>query len=460
MPEAVVYTRISSDPTGDRLGVQRQEEECRALCESLGWPVVAVYEDDDKSAYSGKSRPRYEAMLESLAAGEAGAVVAWHPDRLHRSPRELEDFIDLVESTKISVATVQAGQYDLTTSAGRQTARIVGAVARGESEHKSERAKAKARQLAKAGKMGGGGTRPYGYNDDRRTLRRSEAQHVREAVDRFLAGDSLHNICADWNERGVPTVSGGTWKTQVLRRVVSSARIAGWREHRGELVAEGEWSPIITLDQHHAVRAILADPSRLKRRTTRRYLLTGLLHCGRCGEKMVARPRDDKRKQYVCAGGVNFAGCGKMSCIAAPLDELLRDAIIEVVTSPDLEARLAAPEADDDAADELRDLEARLDELAEMFAAGEIGRREWMTARDGLDRRLAEARAQATAETTRRASVADARALSDLGDTWDDLPIQRQRSIAELLIDRITLNPAVPGRNFFDPDRVDIEWKQ
>lgn len=54
---AAVYCRISDDRTGQRAGVQRQEEDCRALAESRGWPVADVYVDNDLSAYSGKPRP-------------------------------------------------------------------------------------------------------------------------------------------------------------------------------------------------------------------------------------------------------------------------------------------------------------------------------------------------------------------------------------------------------------------
>ena len=459
MMRAAVYTRISSDPSRERLGVQRQEDDCRTLCASRSWEVAAVYEDDDRSAYSGKRRPQYEAMLDAVRAGEVGAVVAWHPDRLHRSPRELEDFIDLVETQGTKVATVQSGEYDLATASGRMTARVVGAVARGESEHKSERAKAKARQLAKAGRNGGGGTRPFGFEADRRTIRRSEAKLIREGVARFLAGDTLRGICADWNTRGISTVTGKPWRTQVMRTMLGSARIAGWREHKGVLTAEAEWPAIISLDDHHAVRAILADPSRLKRRTSRRYLLTGLLYCSLCGAKMVARPTSDRRKKYVCAGGPDFSGCGKLSCIAAPLDDLITDAVVTLLGDANLEQRLAPTDLTDDVREDLAEVEQRLDDLAEMFAAGEVSRREWTTAREALDARLSTLRATETDEVRRHATVADARALRTLGTEWDDLTIQRQRSVLELLIDRIELSPAVPGRNTFDASRVDIAWK-
>ena len=437
--------------------MQRQEQECRRLCESKGWEITAVYEDDDRSAYSGKRRPQYEAMLDAVRDGKVTAIVAWHPDRLHRSPRELEDFIDLIEAHKVKVATVQAGIVDLTTPTGRMSARIVGAVARGESEHKSERAKLKHRQLAESGTWSGGGTRPFGFEPDRVTIRLTEAKLIREAVSRYLAGDSLHAIAGDWNQRGILTSTGRPWKTHVLRRMIGSARIAGWREHRGELVSKAAWSPIISLDQHHAVRAVLADPDRLKRRTTRRYLLTGYAFCGLCGEKLVARPTSDKRKKYVCAGGVNFTGCGRISGLAEPIDELIAGAVTRRLRDADLEHTLT-PMTEDVRA-EVDEIQTRLDDLAEMYATGDITRREWMTARESLGHRLSSLRATETVVVGRRATVADARALAAGEAGWDDLPIQRQRSVVELLVERIVVGPAVAGRNFFDPSRVEIVWR-
>ena len=103
------------------------------------------------SAFSGKKRPAYERMLDAVQSGRIDGIVAWHPDRLHRSPRELEDFIDLLEATGCGVGTVQAGDYNLSTATGRQNARIVGVVARGESEHKSDRIRRKLLQNAQEG---------------------------------------------------------------------------------------------------------------------------------------------------------------------------------------------------------------------------------------------------------------------------------------------------------------------
>jgi len=59
------------------------------------WPIADTYIDDDVSAYSGKPRPEYRRLLDDMRAGTVDAVVVWHLDRLHRHPRELEEFFDV-----------------------------------------------------------------------------------------------------------------------------------------------------------------------------------------------------------------------------------------------------------------------------------------------------------------------------------------------------------------------------
>ncbi|MFH1331168.1 MAG: recombinase family protein, partial [Actinomycetota bacterium] len=110
MRRAAIYARISSDPEGTRLGVERQLADCRRLAADLGWVVHDTYVDNDVSAWSGKPRPEYLRLCEDITARVVDAVVAWHTDRLHRHPRELEDFIDLIDAAgDVLIRTVMAG---------------------------------------------------------------------------------------------------------------------------------------------------------------------------------------------------------------------------------------------------------------------------------------------------------------------------------------------------------------
>jgi site-specific DNA recombinase len=168
-PRFALYTRISRDRVGAGVGVERQLEDCQALVDQVGGETVLSLSDNDISAYSGKPRPGYLALLEALRGGHMDAVVTWHADRLHRSMIELEDYVLASEIHDVATHTLRAGAIDLATPSGPVVARQLGAVARYEVEHAIERQKSAKLQAARAGKYGGG-KRPYGYAKDGVTI--------------------------------------------------------------------------------------------------------------------------------------------------------------------------------------------------------------------------------------------------------------------------------------------------
>lgn len=460
---AAIYTRISSDTTGKKAGVARQEKECRALVEARGWTTTgAAYIDNDKSAYSGKARPEYVRLLADIDAGDLDALVVWHPDRLHRSPVELEGFIDLVEKRNIEIATVQGGSYDLTTASGRMTARVVGAVSRHESEHKSERHKAKALELARQGKPSGGGTRPFGFEDDQVTIRESEAGAIRDAASRLLDGESIRSTVAMWNQSAVHTPTGRQWTPANFTRMMKSPRIAGLRSYQGTIIGEALWDAIVDPANWYSLTARFSDNARRMKRSPRRYLLTsGLAVCGLCGAGLVARPRGDGRRCYVCAKGPGFHGCGKIRVLADPLEEWVRDCVIEAVSGEGLAEALAETGTDTrKILDQISTLEESLDQLAtDHYADKRIGRHEFFTARDAIEERIEALRSDIATNTTGK-MVADLPAKPEhLRQLYDVQTLEWQRQLVELVVESVTANPAVKGRNFFDPDRFDIRWR-
>lgn len=475
---AAIYCRISRDRVGAGLGVARQEKECRALCERLGWDVAAVHTDNDLSAYSGKPRPGYRQLLSAIEAGDIDALVAWHGDRLHRSPAELETFIDIIEKHSTQIATVAAGAIDLATPSGRFAARALGAAARFESEHKAERHRAKHRQLAEQGLRSGGGTRPFGYSCSRSdgctlagcqhdagmTTVPAEVALVEEAAGRILAGETLRGVCADWNARGATTVTGRPWTTTVLRRVLTSPHTAGLRELHGTVVARGVWPAIIDDPTHHKLAAILLDPSRRVRELgrARRYLLTGLARCQLCDAKLVARPRADKRRCYVCATGPGFNGCGKIRVLAEPFEEEVAARLVGYVDDATVARRL--PDLGRDATETalietITADQAGLEELArDYFVDRSIDKGSYQAARQPLEERLNLTRRRLAAlqiEVTARPWLGRG---SELQEAWIDMPLPQQRALIDMYATSVTVGPAVRGRNWFDPDRVRVTW--
>jgi DNA invertase Pin-like site-specific DNA recombinase len=457
---AAIYVRVSQDRTGEAAGVKRQEADCRKLCTERGYEVGDVYRDNDLSAFAGKHRPEWERLQHDLKSGQYVALVAWHPDRLTRSVRELEDLVDIVDAAGVQVATVRAGTYDLSTPAGRVTARLIGATARYESELKSDRLRRQRAQAAQEGRCHGGGTRAYGYTADGVTVEKGEAREIKRAAARVIAGDPVRSIARNMNERGLRTSTGREWSTTTLRRMLMSLRIAGRRDHNGADMGPAEWPAILDDETHRRVVEILSRPERRTPGRPGGYLLSGIVRCNECGGRMhIGYAHRDR--QYRCAKTPAVEGsCGGVSIAAEPLEEIITEAVLHRIDNAAVRRAMSRrPRRNGggaNAAAVLADCEQRLVALAEMFAAGELSRREWQTAREKLDGRRAEAMTQLAREdlTNPVRPIADA---GDPRDAWERATVEQRRAVIGALAERVTIAPT--DANWFDPDRIDIAWR-
>jgi DNA invertase Pin-like site-specific DNA recombinase len=456
---AGVYARISSDREADGLGVARQVADCERLAERKGWPVAGFYVDDDVSAWDGKRRPEYARMLADLEAGTINGLLVYDLDRLHRQPSELESFIDLCQRLGLTNVASVSGEIDLTTADGQFQARILGAVAKKSSDDTSRRLLRKHLEIASEGRVSGGGSRPYGYEADKVTLRPAEAAVVAECAKRLLAGEPVRSIAQDLNDREIPSASGGKWSLPSLRRILASPRISGQRAHHGEIVATAQWPGIISADDGARIRALLANPERRTNKAARRYLLGGLLVCGHCGERLVARPRTGGKRRYACAKGVGFSGCGKTYVNADEVEQFVTEAVLHRVDSRDLQRAMERRQQHAPAAQrwwkEAEAAQEQLEELAAAYGQREITIGEWKAARKPIEQRLSGARKQ-LAKVTHGGLLDSYVGHGDrLRADWDGLDLSQQHAIVAAVVDSVRVGAARKGYNRFDESRLE-----
>ncbi|WP_159391138.1 recombinase family protein [Streptomyces viridochromogenes] len=365
-----IYARISEDREGAHLATERQTNDCRELAGRLSdatteYRIVRVFEDNDLSAYSGKPRPDYKAMLEELRRGEGDCVLAWHTDRLHRSPAELEEYIDVCGPAAIPTRTVKAGDLDLSTATGRMIARQLGVQARYEVERMIERSKRARDQKAQHGEYSGG-PRPFGFESDGRTPRTlecpscgkhgpdgftdrrhcegcgaddqftrdlickacdssdtllvifacsncgidagfaadSEASLVARETLAVLAGVSLRSLVAENAKHGVVSVHGNEQKENQLRKLLMRPRNAGLMQHRGEIVGRADWMRLVDEPTYRSLVAMLEEPERRSSTTNvRRHLGSRIYVCDECDNgKLKGFPRPVRRGKKKGAG--------------------------------------------------------------------------------------------------------------------------------------------------------------
>lgn len=471
MKRVAIYTRQSLDRTGEGLGVARQETECRRHADYKGWDVAHVISENDTSASVGK-RPGYTRLTGMIESGSIDGVVVLRIDRLLRKMTDLEDLIELVERTGCLISTVE-GDVDLTQVMGRTMARFMATVARAEVETKSARQKLSNEQRAKSGRPHAG-RRAYGYESDGMTVREDEALVLKDMAHRFLNGWTYTEIAAHLNESGLTTALGNRFVPVAVRQLLMRKRYAGLREYNGTEY-QGIWPPIFDIDTYERIQLRVRQRSEAfsHRPKGRRYLLTGWLVCGGCGERMnggVQKAYDTgiRRTSYRCC---REFGCGKVSRGAIPLEHLLKEMICIRLDTPVLEDLIATNNGNRKDVEKLLNrraaLEAKLMSLLDDYADETLTKDEYRQAKARATKALADVQEQIMDLHHSDALTGLLAAGESVKNRWETESDGWRRQVIDLLIEKVVVNPGrtkprykVDGITYyFDSSLIDVKWR-
>ena len=469
MVQAAIYTRISSDRDDDRQGVDAQEEDCRRLCERLGWEVAEVYCDNDISAADPrKRRDRYQQMLRDIAARKVDAVAVAKADRLHRRPSELEEFFNTCDAVGLTQMASAAGEHDLSDPAHVMMLRNLGTYAAYEVATTKARIKRRKLQLAEKG-LSTGGPRPFGYtsgdaaNGELPQIIEHEAALIREAAERVLAGWTLYGIAKDWSERAVKTSKGNPWSVSTIRGMLIRPCNAGLRVHQKEVIGKAEWEPILDRSTWERVCNVLQDSSRLSRpRSNKRsYPLLGALTCSECGRALASVSKGGGTSHYGCR---KPAGCGAVFVKCEAVEGYLLPILLEIADSPAARHVVAQVETADQ--DQMRTLladnatdAATLERLTDDYADNIMDRETYR-------RQSARLRARVADRHERLAAIRGQGALGKVSgsvvEAWADMSNDERRAVVLALVSSVTVRRYVPRKGRFggrfDPSRLVIHW--
>ena len=444
MSKAALYLRVSLDPTGQGLAVERQREACLRIATFRGWDIVGEYVDNSISASDlKKSRPGYERLIRDYEGGLFDALVCWDLDRLTRRPRQLEDWIDRAEGRGLQLVTAN-GEADLSTDGGRMYARIKAAVARGEMERKSARRVSANQQRAAKG-LAPSGVRLTGYSTDGQRLVPDEAAVVARMFSKFAEGESLRGLCAQLTADGVTTRHGRAWSPSSVRSILTNPRYAGRVVYQGEVIGdEAAYPAIIDADTFDQVNRRLADPSRRHQVSTdRKHLGSGLYRCGVCDG--VIRAWSGRR--YRCVNG----------CLArsgAVIDEYVITQVEQLLSGPQLADLLGT--SDDSATAELSrqaaDLHLRLRRVEADYDDDLIDGRRYQVKRAKI---IAELEAVDRRRASLRTGPTSILAADRPVEAFREASLMIRREVVDWAV-QVRLRPGRHGTRRFNPDSVVI----
>lgn len=282
-----------------------------------------MYVDNDRGASdrSKKKRPEYDAMLEAVRAGGIDIILAYSTSRLTRRPLQLEELIRLHEQTGVVIKTVASGDDDMSTEDGKFALRIKASMDAAEAGRTGERVRRQIQQRIEQGKPRHNRYRTYGYARDF-SVEPVEADRIRDAYRRIIAGESIQSIVERWKADRVTVGGGKTLYHSTIKNIISNPLYAGLMRHKGQIVGRADIEPIVAEDVWNAAQtAMAARTGTNSGKGARRYLLSGIVSCGLCGFTMAGKSRKGDNYNYECAKAVG--GCGKMAVSGKHLEPMV-----------------------------------------------------------------------------------------------------------------------------------------
>jgi len=498
---ADLYLRVSVDRPG-QTAIERQEVDCRSWAGQEELKVRRVHVDRGQSAYLD-APGRRQGLREALAAvssGVVGTLVVWKLDRLSRQGiGRVGEFLQTIGAVGGRLVSVRDG-LDTSDEADRRLVEILAEHARSESENLGLRVRSAKAYLRSKGRWIGGAP-PYGLlvRDGQLAVDPVTGPVVRQMADRVLGGASLVEVARWLNEIGVPSPRGGKWGVGSIAQLLRSPTVAGllpetlkhadgrysgvvhpWTDPgSGEpvsVMAPGQ-RPLISRSEQLQIANAFEARTRLSKYGVRRgrrspdseYLLTGLLRCSCCAERM-SKQGNSYRCQSVRLGRDCDAPGGAYGvALETAVVQLWIDRLDTLVDGDPLERvvleRLAA-KVDPETVLRRASLESALADERTAIALLEqdhylrhtVDRNQYLALHEALARRI---RDLESALRILPAPAVDTGWLRDRvlrAEKWSKASVRERRGLLQLAVDSISVSRGRRGARFVADDRLVISW--
>jgi DNA invertase Pin-like site-specific DNA recombinase len=503
-----LYARVSSEKQDTDLSLSAQLKSLREYAARNGHEVVREFVDE---AESGRSidRPGFKQMIATARQKPAPfeAILVWKLSRFARNREDSIIYKSLLRKQGIQVISINEPVED--TPSGRLLEGIIEVIDEFYSANLGQDVTRGMRENASRGFFNGSRV-PFGFVGakvkDGQMLRTTltpdleKAPIIRRIFTECAGGKGIKEIVKGLNRDGVPAPNGRRWAISSVHRLLTSEAYIGrlvWGK-RGRITSatqtpvrvDNAWPAIVDPDLFDQVQHLLKEraPKMIPPATvSSRYLLSGLVRCGRCGASVIGQAAKSGRFHYYVCGTAYRQG--KEGCPAQMVpknyleqfvvdriksyiltDEHLKE-LVELVNG-ELSAsgryfreRLSGLEA------QINHWQARLERLYESLELGAFHPDE-LAPRIREVRSKTEMLSRAKAEVeeamhTHRAQELDAATVleyvKDLRHLLDESPIMEQKTFLKSFVQSIELDGAEVTVNYtvpLPPDKATRETVQ
>lgn len=347
--KAVIYSRYSSDLQREA-SIEDQERACRAFGQSHGLEITASYSDKGISGASLLQRPEAIELLAAARRREFDVVLCESLDRLSRNQRDIADIYQNLAFSDVKILTMSEGEVSEMHIGLKGTMNALFL--------KDLKIKVKRGMVGriKAGKAAG--NLCYGYDlvkgEERGewAINPEHADIVRRICQDYANGKNVKAITKSLNAEGVPAPKGGHWCQSAINGnrkrasgILENPIYIGQRIYNrqsfvkdpmtgrtvGRINPTEEWVyqdvpelAIVAPDIWAKIRKRKAKVKSKSYRSTR-YLISGLIKCGKCGGPYTSVGAGRMRCSY-------YSGRGTCDNTASAKIEVMEDRILASVS--------------------------------------------------------------------------------------------------------------------------------
>jgi site-specific DNA recombinase len=383
------YCRVTQEESVKTdLSIPNQIARAREVAAARGWLNYQIYVEPRH--VSGElwteKRPALKRLVDDIIAGRVTSVCVRHTDRLWRNAQVQTKLLEILRQHTVELWDF-ASQLDYRSAHGRFSIQVLGAASELELALTGERIREMKRGKARKGKTAGGPP-PFGYTSQSRRLGdlvkaglsrdeaytqacrdfpvgrcwyidETEAAAVRQIFELYTATQNAlgcKRICRRLNELGVQTRSGRKWLSNYVERILDNPAYAGFSSYDEEAYSKrlpsklprklqtlypGEHPPLVSAETYRLARQIKTEHTYKRTKENagsfRIFSLTGILHCPKCGSRMVGKwSAKCTRSYYVCnrrhGGGPDL--CDFPLVRAQPLHREVWAWVHQVLSSP------------------------------------------------------------------------------------------------------------------------------
>lgn len=377
----VLYLRYSSDKQSEQ-SIEGQDRVCSAYCQANDMKIVGKYIDRALSASRHtEKRDEFLRMIRDSEKRTFDAVVVYKLDRFSRDRYDSAIYKNRLKRNGVRVISATENISD--SPEGIILESVLEGMAEFYSKELSQKVSRGMNETAlKCNSCGGHIPLGYKIESKKFVIDPSTAPIVKEAFERYAAGETVAEICDAFNNKGFRTAKGSAFNKNSFANMFANERYIGVYRYKDIRIENG--IPVI-IDKklfeevQRRLKKNACAPSRGKAKVE--YLLAQKLFCGHCGGLMTGEcgtsKNGDKYNYYTCSKRKRFHSCDKKNVSKEQIEEFVATKTLELFTPQKIDelADIAVKQAEAEAQEntvvpvienEIKELEKSINNLLKL----------------------------------------------------------------------------------------------